>query len=154
MKLNKYIALILFILSTYIAAYIGGLFTASSVHSWYDSLLRPSWGPPKWIFGPVWFTLYTMMGISVWLVFIKNNNKTQIYYFYFQLLLNTLWSYFFFYLQNPFYGFLEIVALWFSIIAMITSFYKTSKISSYLLLPYLFWVSFAAILNWAIWKMN
>ena len=84
----------------------------------------------------------------------NSNNKTQIYYFYFQLLLNTLWSYFFFYLRNPFYGFLGIVALWFSIIAMIISFYKTSKISSYLLAPYLFWVSFAGILNLTIWKMN
>ncbi len=138
-----------------LAGVIGSLFTASSVGSWYSTLNKPPFNPPGWVFGPVWITLYTMMGISLYLVWRSGNRDWLVLgVFGFQLVLNALWSILFFGLQVPGIAFAEILVLWISIIATIVLFFSVSRAASYLLVPYLLWVSFAAVLNFMIWRLN
>ncbi|MBI2544988.1 MAG: tryptophan-rich sensory protein [Candidatus Aenigmarchaeota archaeon] len=139
------------------AGLIGSIFTLSSIPTWYASLVKPSFSPPNWIFGHVWTILYALMGISLYLVWEKGfNRKTKFAFYLFgtQLALNSLWSILFFGLRSPLYAFIEIVALWISIVLTIFSFYRISKTSAILLLPYIAWVSFALILNLAIFQLN
>ncbi|MGB9929670.1 MAG: TspO/MBR family protein [Methanosarcina sp.] len=137
---------------------IGSVFTASSIENWYVLLEKPALNPPSWIFSPVWTILYILMGISLYLVWEKGLQypgvKFGITIFAIQLVLNTLWSIVFFGLRNPFYGFIEIIFLWIAIVITIWQFYKISKTASYLLLPYLLWVTFATYLTYSIWILN
>ena len=142
------------ILLPFLASAIGGLFTASSVSSWYVTLIKPSFNPPSWIFGPVWPILYLLMGVSLYLVWIKKEDKKVFLIFGIQLFLNALWSILFFGIKSPLYAFIEIIFLWAAIMITIFYFYRINKISSYLLIPYILWVSFAAVLNFAIFLLN
>ena len=137
-----------------IVSIIGGLFTASSVSTWYVELIKPSFNPPNWIFGPVWIILYLLMGISLYLIWTKKYNKPAFFIFGIQLVLNLFWSILFFGMKSPLYAFIEIIFLWFAIIITIIYFYRINKLSAYLLIPYLLWVSFAAILNLSILILN
>ena len=137
-----------------IVSIIGGLFTSSSVSTWYLELAKPSFNPPSWIFGPVWIVLYLLMGISLYLIWTKKYNKAAFLAFGIQLGLNLLWSILFFGMKSPLYAFIEIILLWISIFITIIYFHRINKVSAYLLLPYILWVSFAAILNLAILILN
>jgi len=138
------------------AGILGSFFTTSSIQIWYATLIKPPFSPPNWIFGPVWTTLYVLMGISLYLVWISKSRLKQkaIYIFLLQLVLNALWSVVFFGLHNPALALIEIVSLWISISITILVFQKISKPASYLLYPYLVWVSIASILNYSIWILN
>ena len=138
----------------FLASAIGGLFTASSVSTWYVTLNKPSFNPPSWIFGPVWTILYLLMGISLYLVWIKKYSKPAFVVFGLQLVLNALWSILFFGLNVPLYAFIEIVFLWVAILMTIIYFYRINRTSAYLLIPYILWVSFATVLNFAIFLLN
>ena len=142
---------ILSILIVQLAGVIGSFATYTSVKTWYLLLNKPFFNPPSWIFAPVWTFLFLLMGFSLYLVWNKKNN---LFWFWVQLLLNILWSYLFFGLQSPALAFYEIILLWITIVITISKFWKYNKIASYLLLPYLFWVSFASILNFAICRLN
>jgi translocator protein len=140
-----------------LAGVIGSLFTASSIPTWYATLIKPSFNPPNRIFAPVWIFLYILMGISFYLIWIKKdlpNFGLLLSLFIFQLVLNSFWTIIFFGLKSPLFAFVEIIVLWITILMCIILFYKVSKISSVLLIPYLLWVTFAAVLNFAIWKLN
>jgi len=140
-----------------IVGYFGSLFTSKSVNSWYLTLKKPSFNPPNWIFAPVWTFLFILMGLSFYLIWRKgySREKRSAFFVYFiQLFLNLLWSLFFFGLKNPFLGLLDIVLLLIFILINIYLFYRISKVSAYLLLPYLLWVSFASILNFSIFILN
>jgi tryptophan-rich sensory protein len=141
-----------------VAGIIGALFTSPAIKGWYSNLNKPSFNPPNWIFGPVWTALYLLMGISLFLVWKKYNGdsniKIALTIFFFQLVLNTLWSIMFFGLRNPVAGFIVIVVLWIAILLTIISFYKYSITASMLLIPYILWVSFATVLNYYLWKLN
>ncbi len=152
----KWKELILAIIICELAGIIGSAFTFESVQSWYSYLEKPDFNPPNWIFGPVWTSLYFMMGISVFLVFVsgKEGSNRATLLFAGQLVLNTLWSIAFFGMQSPFFGLIVISLLWISIVATIISFYPISKKAAYLLIPYILWVSFAAVLNYSIWMLN
>ena len=152
--MKKIWKLIISILLPFLASAIGGLFTASSVSTWYLDLNKPFFNPPSWIFGPVWTLLYLLIGISLYLVWIKKYDKTSFVFFGIQLVLNALWSILFFGLKMPLYAFIEIVLLWAAILITIVYFYIINKTSAYLLIPYILWVSFAAILNFAIFILN
>lgn len=156
MKKNNILILIASVVVCQLAGILGSFFTITSINSWYSLLNKPFFNPPNWIFGPVWTTLYLMMGISLYLIIInKSKNKKLAYYFFTaQLILNSLWSIIFFGLKSPFFAFLEIIILWCAILLTIIKFYKISKPASYLLMPYLAWVSFAAVLNLAIYFLN
>ncbi len=154
-------AIVKFIVSIVIcqlAGFIGSLFTTPSIPSWYATLTKPSFTPPNWVFAPVWTTLYLLMGISLFLVWRKSasfrNVKPAIYSFAVQLILNIFWSILFFGLKSPLVAFVEIIFLWAAIIMTSLRFYRVSKLSCILLMPYLLWVSFAAVLNFSLWQLN
>lgn len=147
--------LIFSLIITQLAGIIGSLFT--SIGNWYDNLIKPSFNPPNWVFGPVWTLLYLLMGISLYLILASKtskNRKMGLYLFFTQLILNSLWSILFFGLKNPLFSFIELIILWFAILFTIIYFYKVNKKASYLLIPYLLWVTFAAILNLSIVILN
>ena len=140
------------------AGIIGGIFTAQSVTTWYAGLAKPAFSPPNWVFGPVWITLYLMMGVALYLVWQRTGSikvsPLLFSVFFLQLVLNALWSFVFFGLHSPFWGFIEITVLWASIVTTIALFRKASLPAALLLVPYLLWVSFAAVLNFSIWRLN
>ncbi|MFW6450615.1 MAG: TspO/MBR family protein [Nanoarchaeota archaeon] len=152
--MNKILKLIISIIIPFIASAVGGVFTASSVSTWYVTLVKPSFNPPSWIFGPVWTILYFFMGISFYLVWTRRLETPALMAFVTQLFLNVLWSIIFFGLKAPFYAFIEIIFLWLAILITIIYFYRINKLSAYLLIPYILWVSFAAILNFSIFVLN
>jgi benzodiazapine receptor len=147
-----------------LAGVIGSLFTVPAISSWYVGLTKPSFTPPSWVFGPVWTTLFALMGVAVflvWSVYDKAGERTQkrkikiaLAFFAGQLVLNTLWSIIFFGMRNPGAAFVEIIFLWLAILATIIAFSRISKQAAILLLPYILWVSFAAFLNYSIWKIS
>lgn len=138
---------------------LGSFFTVDSIPNWYATLNKPFFSPPNWIFAPVWTVLYILMGYSLYLVWVKNNPSTSLRIgvpaiFWIQLILNAVWSIIFFGMKNPTLAFIDIVVLWVSIILTIKAFSKINKLASYLLYPYLAWVSFALVLNLAIVFLN
>jgi len=156
-KVNSF-KLLASVLLCQLAGAVGSAFTASSLENWYLLLEKPAFNPPSWIFFPVWVTLYTLMGISLYIVWEKGLQQRKVkiglLIFGIQLGLNSLWSFLFFGLKSPYYAFVEIIFLWLAILLTIVQFRKISKIASYLLLPYIFWVSFAMLLNYYIWILN
>jgi len=157
-KRIKIFKLIISILVCQGAGAIGSLFTSPAISTWYSTIQKPSFNPPNWIFAPVWILLFLLMGISLYLIWSKGfdhkRTKIAIFIFFFQLILNILWSILFFALQSPLCAFIEIIILWFMILLTIISFYRVSKITVYLLLPYIIWVSFALVLNFSILIIN
>jgi benzodiazapine receptor len=147
-----------FILACQLAGIIGSIFTFPSIDTWYSSLQRPSFSPPNWVFGPVWIMLYTMIGISAYMVWKKGwkskGVRTSLYIFSIQLILNSAWSFLFFGLNNLLLALFEIVVLWAFIVLTVLKFYKIDKRAAWLLAPYLLWVSFAMILNYYFWMLN
>ncbi|MFH1394441.1 MAG: TspO/MBR family protein [Candidatus Micrarchaeota archaeon] len=158
MKVRSIAYLLFFILLSQMAGIIGSFFTFDSIGSWYAYLERPSFAPPNWIFGPVWITLYALMGIAAYIVWEKGWKTQEVKFalgwFGAQLVLNALWSIIFFGLQSPGPAFIEILILWAAIAMTIMSFGRLSRNAAWLLVPYILWVSFAAILNFSIWLLN
>lgn len=148
------LALVVCILICFAAAAIGGIWTSRSVGTWYKEIEKPSWNPPSWVFGPVWTALYLMMGISLWLVWRERAPALPLGLFAVQLVLNAAWSGLFFGLRLPGAAFAEIVLLWLAIVGTVLTFRPIAPVAAYLLLPYLGWVSFAAVLNFTIWRLN
>ncbi len=156
MKFTNVEKLVISIFICLLAGFIGSFFTSPAIPTWYATLQKPSFAPPNWVFFPVWTSLFIMMGISLFLIWKKEDKKvkTALYIFSAQLILNALWSVAFFGLRSPLTGLIDIIILWIAILATIISFMKISRTASYLLIPYILWVSFAAILNFSIWKLN
>jgi len=181
MKYNNLLKLFVCIIICELAGSIGAIFTTPAIGSWYATLNKPSFNPPNWIFGPVWTTLFVLMGVSLYLVWskkwvvlneigskkaIKINSLSKkfllgkwqkvniIIIFSTQLFLNIVWSVIFFGAQSPAVAFFELIMLWFAILFTIINFYRVSKAAALLLLPYILWVSFAGILNYFIWILN
>ncbi len=156
--MNNTFKLITAIIVSELAGIIGSLFTTSSIRGWYTTLNRPELSPPNWVFGPVWTTLFALMGIAAFLVWKKGLDRKDVRIaltiFIAQLILNTLWSIIFFGLQSPEAAFIEIIILWFAILATMIAFVKISKPAFWLLVPYLLWVSFASYLNYSFWILN
>jgi tryptophan-rich sensory protein len=139
------------------AGIVGSVFTTPAIAGWYSALIKPSVAPPNWIFGPVWTTLFLLMGIALFLVWkarSKGDPRILFGVFGVQLVLNVLWSFIFFGLHNPGAAFVEILCLWLAIAATIGVFAKVSKPAALLLVPYIAWVSFAGYLNYLIWILN
>lgn len=149
--------LIISLVTPLLVGYFGSLFTSTSLDSWYPALKKPIFNPPNWIFAPVWTTLFILIGLSFYLIWKKGyskESKPAFFVYFIQLFFNLLWSFFFFGLKSPFLGLLDIIVLLIFIIINIYLFYRISKISAYLLVPYLLWVSFASILNLSIFILN
>ena len=152
--LRPALALVGWLLVCFAAAVMGGLFMPGE---WYASLKKPSWNPPAWVFGPVWTALYTMMAVAAWLVWRRGGFAAQrrlLTLFLVQLALNAAWTPLFFGLKQPGWAFTEIVLLWLAIGATLFAFRPVSRVAAWLLAPYLAWVSFAATLNFTLWRLN
>ena len=152
---NKYLTFILFFIITFSSSFIGGIATISFKEPWYSTLIKPSFNPPYWVFGPVWSTLYLMMTISIWLYWhSKNKDMNTVYIYFIHLVFNSSWSIVFFVYHNIVLALVVLVILISLIIILIIRFRRVKKMSSYLMVPYLLWVSFALILNVSILILN
>ncbi len=158
MKISNPIKLIIAVVVSELAGIIGSVFTVPAIPMWYATLVKPALNPPAWIFGPVWTTLYALMGVAAFLVWKKGwekkEVKTALGIFGIQLVLNTLWSVIFFGLHSPGVALVDIIFLWLAILATIVAFAKISRAAAWLLAPYILWVSFAVYLNYSIWVLN
>ncbi len=181
MKKTNSTKLLLSVIICELAGAVGSIFTSPAINSWYKGLNKPSFNPPAWIFGPVWAIIFLLMGISLYLVWSKKwvvhnkisksktkswNSWSQKFYdgkwqtanivmiFAFQLILNVLWSIIFFGLHSPAVALCELLMLFFAVVFTIINFYRVSKNAAWLLLPYIFWLLFAMILNYFIVILN
>jgi benzodiazapine receptor len=157
-RMKNIMILAICVFSILLIGFLSSFANINSIPTWYASLEKPSFNPPNWIFGPVWTILYIMMGVSLFL-FITNKGKEQdkkfgYWMFGIQLFLNFIWSIVFFGMHRIAFGFLVIILLWFFIVLTMIMFYKISKASAYLMIPYLIWVTFAAVLNFSIGMLN
>jgi translocator protein len=151
---RRALALAGWVLLCFSAASLGAFFMPGE---WYATLKKPSWNPPGWIFGPVWFALYTLMALAAWLVWMRGGFATQrrsLGLFLAQLVLNAAWTPLFFGLHWPGLAFAEIILLWLTIGATLIAFWPVSRTAAWFLAPYLAWVSFAAVLNFTLWRLN
>lgn len=157
--MQKIIRIAVVLTTCLLVGYFSGMVTRDSITTWYPTLVKPSFNPPKLVFAPVWTILYIMMGVAggmVWNRLEKDpeNVKKAFTFFIIQLALNAAWSVIFFYLHNPFLALLEIILFWLIIFETYTQFKKIDKTAGLLLIPYLAWVSFATVLNASIWWLN
>jgi translocator protein len=157
MKTNDVVKLAVAIAVSEAVGMIGSVFTVPSISGWYAGLVKPALAPPNWVFGPVWTTLFALMGIAAFFVWKKGlgrkDVKIALGIFGGQLVLNLLWSIIFFGMHSPGGALVEIFFLWLAILATIIAFRKISRFSAWLLVPYLLWVSFAAYLNYSFWTL-
>lgn len=155
MRLKDWLVLAWCVALSQAAGLIGSAFTVPAISGWYATLTRPALAPPNWIFGPVWTTLFFLMGVAAFLVWRHGaKGNTALTIFAVQLVLNVLWSALFFGLQSPGAGLIGIALLWTALVATIIAFAKVSKLAAWLLVPYIAWVSFAAFLNYQFWILN
>ncbi|MEO6176482.1 MAG: TspO/MBR family protein [Flavobacterium circumlabens] len=157
--MNKIAKIAIALVVCLMVGYSASMVTRPSVETWYPTIIKPVFNPPNWIFMPVWTLLYVFMAVAAGLVWdkIKEQNaevKKALGFFVVQLILNALWSYLFFGLKNPMLALIEIAILWLMIYETYLKFLKINKTAGYLLIPYMAWVSFAAILNASIWWLN
>ena len=156
-KTSQALWLIGLLAATFAAAGIGSAATAASVTGWYQSLHRPTWHPPDWLFGPVWTVLYSLMAIAAWSVWRRTDwsaARGPLTWFAVQLALNVAWSVIFFVFRSPGAALAEILVLWLAIVATTVSFASRSTLAAWLMIPYLAWTTFAVALNAALWRLN
>jgi benzodiazapine receptor len=152
---NKILSFILFTLATYLASAIGGFATITFKEPWYSLLIKPSFNPPDWIFAPVWTTLYLMMTIAIWIFWhSKNRDMKTVYIYLIHLIFNTTWSLVFFVLHKMILALLILIILIYLIIILILRFKRVNLLSSYMMIPYLLWCSFALVLNISLIILN
>jgi translocator protein len=156
--MNNVIKLIIAIAIPLVVGAVSGFFTTTEIPGWYQTINKPSWNPPSWIFAPVWTTLYVLMGIALYLVWKAEADpimkKTAIAFFAIQLVFNFFWSFIFFNQHLPGWALVDIIVMWLFILLTIFTFAGINTIAAWLLVPYISWVSFASILNYTIWKLN
>lgn len=157
MKTGMIIRLIVSIGLPLLAGGVAGIFTSRAIPDWYSNLNAPSFSPPDWLFGPVWTTLYVLMGVSLFLVWKlppDPGRNLAIIVFFVQLFLNFAWSFLFFYFKSIGGALLEIFILWISIVVMMVLFYRLRPLAAWINVPYLLWVTFATALTAAYYRLN
>ena len=146
-----------FLAAVFCAAAVGSAFTYPNVATWYAGLQKPAWTPPGWLFGPVWTALYAMMAAAAWLMWARHGlagARLGLGLFFGQLALNAAWSVIFFGMRSPGAALVEIALLWAAILGTVLAFRSRSRVAAWLMVPYFAWVSFAAVLNYSIWRLN
>ena len=158
MKKGLFIKIIICLAVTFSAPVVASFVMEPGGSDWYANLNKPSFNPPGWVFGPVWTALYILMAVSAGLVWQKGLGERKVRLamglYLVQLILNALWTPFFFGLEMPLLAFIDIVLLWTAIIFTILAFFKVSRYGALLMLPYLGWTTFAAVLNFSLWYLN
>jgi len=155
-KRKQFFGLLLWLAITFVAAGIGSI-ASINAGAFYMQLVRPEWAPPPDVFGPVWTALYALMGVAAWLVWRIGGYRaarTALALFLVQLVINALWSWLFFGLRLGAPAFVDILLLWVLVTATLITFWRARPLAGALLMPYLTWVSFASVLNYAIWQLN
>ena len=156
--MNDLFRLILSIIICQMAGIVGSLLTSKSLTDWYPTLIKPSFTPPGSTIGLIWITLFTLMGVSLFLIWREDPGnpaaRTALFFFAAQLVVNVLWNVAFFALRSPAGGLLVIAVLWILILITIIKFWPINKTAALLLVPYITWVSVAAYLNYSIWRLN
>lgn len=154
--MNKFLKAIGWIMLSQMAGFIGAGLTATSVQTWYVTLSKPWFTPPNWLFGPMWLTLYTLMGLATFWISEKKTkqSKSAVKFFLIHLLVNALWSPVFFGLKQVFLALVIITIMWVMIVILIGKYGKIDKKAGLALVPYLMWVSVATALNVAILVLN
>lgn len=157
--MKKYLRILYCITVCLTVGFLSGKITQSSINTWYPTLIKPIFNPPNWIFAPVWTMLYILMGTAAGLIWNEMESKTKevknaLKYFVIQLALNALWSYLFFGLQNLLLASIEIILLLLVIFECYKLFKPINPKASYMLIPYLAWVSFATLLTFSIYYLN
>ena len=151
---SQTVGLLGWLLAAFAAAALGAVASVDAA-SFYAQLSKPSWAPPAWVFGPVWSTLYALMGVAAWLVWRSpGSNKVALGLFGAQLAANALWSWLFFAWHWGAAAAVEVLVLLALIVATVVAFWRTSRLAALLLVPYLLWVSFASVLTWTVWRSN
>ena len=152
---NKFLSFVLFFIITFSASFNGGLVTYTFKEPWYSELTKSNFNPPDWIFAPVWTTLYLMMTLAIWFFWhSKNREMNTIYIYFIHIVFNTTWSVVFFGFHNIFLALVNLIILIFLIVILILRFRRVNKVSSYLMIPYLLWSSFALFLNYSLLVLN
>jgi len=154
---RAWLAAVAFVAACFLASGIGQLLGGSPRGEWYRGLAKPTFTPPSWVFGPAWTALYICMGLAGWLVWLRRGSVAvgaPLALFAVQLALNAAWTPLFFGLRSPGLAMIDIVALWLAILLTAGAFFRVSAAAGWLMLPYLLWVSFAAALNFSIWRLN
>ncbi len=156
--MKKAFGILVFIVICELAGIVGSIFTTPSIPGWYAGLVKPPFNPPGWVFAPVWTILYAMMGLAAYLVYDKGPRRPEVRkalaVFAIQLVLNALWSIVFFGARQILGAVIVIILLWVMILVTIRLFSRISKTAAYLLIPYILWVSFAAVLNISLFVLN
>tara|TARA_B100001093_G_scaffold483316_1_gene515707 strand:+ start:157 stop:621 length:465 start_codon:yes stop_codon:yes gene_type:complete len=151
---NKYLSLFLILLITFIASAIGGYTTALYKEPWYSEIILPSYNPPSWVFGPVWTTLYVMMSVAVWKVWIKYFDTKVLKIYFIHLFFNATWSVIFFGFHEIGFALINLIIIVLFIVFLMKFYFIRERTSYYLMLPYLLWSSYALILNFSIFFLN
>ncbi len=151
---NKYLSLILIVLITFLASAIGGVVTSIYKEPWYSQIIQPSFSPPAWVFGPVWTSLYILMSIAIWFNWITHKDSKTIKIYFLHIFFNAIWSIIFFGFHQISLAFLNLLIILFFILWLMKIYYKTTKLSFLLMLPYLLWSTYALFLNGSIFYLN
>ena len=151
---NKFVSLFLFLITTFSASFIGGITTFKFKEPWYSTLVKPSFNPPDWLFGPVWTILYILMAIAIWNVWIKNKNVNLVYLYFIHLFFNTTWSVVFFGFNQIELALINLIVLILFIVILFRKYKVISKLSAYLMIPYFLWCCFALLLNLNLMMLN
>ena len=154
MTKNNYLWLLILLLVTFIAPVIGSYVTSVFKEPWYSEIIQPSFNPPSWVFPPVWTTLYVMMSIAIWRVWIAFFNSRILKLYFFHLFFNCIWSIIFFGFHQIGLALINIIVILFFIIILMKEYLKIDKLSFYLMIPYFLWSSFALVLNASILFLN
>ena len=154
MTKNKYLSLFLLLLITFIPSVIGGFITASFKEPWYSQIILPSFNPPSWVFAPVWTTLYIMMAIAIWKIWINSLDLKILKLYFIHLFFNGTWSIIFFGFHEIGLALINLFIILIFIFLLMKNYLKLDKISFYLMIPYLLWSSYALILNSSILILN
>ena len=158
--IKNFKSLILILSITFLLSFVAGYVTQSNIDPWYQSLNKLSFSPPNWIFGPVWTILYAFMSIAIWVVYEKSKeneldfSKKILKYYFYHLVVNFSWSFIFFYFHLIFLAFINILIIIIAVILLMSLYFPRSKISFILMIPYLLWVIFAAVLNFGLYLIN
>ena len=151
---NKFVSLFLFLITTFSASFIGGITTFKFKEPWYSTLVKPSFNPPDWVFGPVWTILYILMAIAIWNVWIKSKNINLVYLYFIHLFFNTTWSVVFFGFNQIELALINLIVLILFIVILFRKYKVISKLSAYLMIPYFLWCCFALLLNLNLIMLN
>ena len=154
MTKNKYLSLFLILLITFLASAIGGFTTASFKEPWYSQIILPSFNPPSWVFAPVWTTLYIMMSVAIWKIWINSFDSKLLKLYFIHLFFNGTWSIFFFGFHQIGLALINLVIIIIFIVLLMKKYFIKNKFSFYFMVPYFLWSSYALILNSSIFLLN